>query len=225
MRDALAVLRDLRPDLEGEVQRNPERFHLALRGLMSSPKARQLIQAHRHDPENYPALLGEAKALLEIQRVGEQFRAALSRRDSVQAESLRRKARQLVENQFEQRMKQRESEVGQLEKKLEHVRNQLREARQNRERLISSSLEGVLSGRRPEGEDQDSSGDSRGKFMKPPRADKPAPGTEPGEPGAPREGEPPRTPRERLEWWRDRKAPPPPPPPPPPEGHEAQPPR
>lgn len=143
MPEALAVLRDYRPELvkrfEDWASRHPENARTML--SRSVPMMQRLIRLRREDPVGYRLAIEDLRYYNFTAELSKQLRAARSDNDAPQVEVLSLKLRTLLTRHFEVRQKIREREIQKLEQRIDQLRKQLSERAEAHEKILDSRFD------------------------------------------------------------------------------------
>lgn len=120
-------------------EEHPDRFE----GFMShvGPHVLYMNYLHENDPPAYKLRRQEHELGIKAMRLGHRARTA---DDEAEKQAHREELREVLDQQFEVRTQLLEHEMGQLERRLDHLREQVAEQRDNRERFVDRRLEMIL---------------------------------------------------------------------------------
>lgn len=138
MSDIIRVAHDYDPELGNRLEeirkRNPDRFRQAI-GPNNAPNLIRLVYLLRNNPEMYKMRIEEFKLNRESEDIAKQIREGGT--DKGKLDKLRQQLRAKITEQFVQRQKIRERELGDLEKRIEDLRKEIRSRKEKQAELIA----------------------------------------------------------------------------------------
>lgn len=137
MNDIIKVAHDYDPELGNRLEdirkKNPERLKMVIGN--HGPNLMRLVYLSRNNPEMYKMRIEEFKLNRESEDIAKQIREGGN--DKPKTEKLRQQLRAKVTEQFTQRQKIRERELGDLEKRIEELRTEIRSRKEKQAELIA----------------------------------------------------------------------------------------
>ncbi|MDH3582887.1 MAG: hypothetical protein OER86_01590 [Phycisphaerae bacterium] len=114
---------------------DPEKFRKAMARF--GPRLRMMEGMHRRDPKGFRLLSDEQGRQGRLYELAGRLRAA----SGEQATKIRRELRHALEAHFDARLKVREHELAQLQKRITEIRADLATQREHREELLAGHME------------------------------------------------------------------------------------
>lgn len=143
---ALDVLDEMQPRVAERLrslrEENPERFEASLSRI--GPHALHMANLRENDPQAYELRVRENELGIEAMHLARKARHAADDDDEQAREAVRQELKQILEQQFEVRTQLLEHEMAQVESRLEKLRDQLGEQKQQREQFIERRYELIM---------------------------------------------------------------------------------
>ena len=146
--EVLAVIADfdevLHARLSSAMENNPE----VVRGRLQNDLRRWMaaVELKRSDPELYQLNVSDRRLSHETSRLVGEYHAARRQGETEKIDSIRTSLESLVGQHFDVRQKMRERDLSQLQQRLEFLRTQIQQRREQRQEVIRQHIQQLFGG-------------------------------------------------------------------------------
>ncbi len=164
--ELLAVLDRINPQMKDRLERavkdNPQRAGRVMAHLYHSRRIQELLETRRDDPRRFATMASESRHRVAAAQLARQIRKARQAGDTQRVNELSTRLREQLEGMFEARQALRERELAELERRIDRLRDELKDHRQRKAELIDQALGRIVRGEgRPEADPLDEPADAQ----------------------------------------------------------------